>query len=139
MGAVAQVASCASNLAYLIVFRSKKTREAANKTFDNHTCHYKRRVKRIGKRAKRIGHDAWCKKKRMWLLAAIFTLTLTMNTWIISAEGMKYAQKSIHKPLRQWRNYNSPFKAVLRVLNYVCHSYYVFNNVLNCILIHFFY
>ena len=49
MGAVAQVASCASNLAYLIVFRSKKTREAAHKTFSKNTCSCKRRVKRIGK------------------------------------------------------------------------------------------
>ena len=104
MGAVAQVANCASNLAYLVVFRSKKTRETANKT-----C--KCRVKRIGKEEKRIGHVAWRAQRRMHLLAVMFVVTLAMNSVIISVQGFKYVKKSIPRPKRKWMRYSRPFKA----------------------------
>ena len=76
MGAIAQVTNCASNFAYLVVFRSRKTRETTNKT-----C--KRSIKRIGTEGKRIGHVAWRAQRRMHLLAVMFVVTLAMNSVII--------------------------------------------------------
>ena len=129
MGAVAQIANCASNLSYLIVFRSRKTREAAHQVFKNHRYHYYRKVIRFKKKVKRIWADSNCKStcrrrmkhigqytyyahRKLYMMAAIFTLTLAINTMVTSVEGLRYVQKKTPRPLRQWRKFRKHFQAV---------------------------
>ena len=45
-------------------------------------------------------------------MAAIFTLTLAVNTMVTSVEGLRYVKKSAPRPLRQWRKFKKNFQVV---------------------------